>query len=73
MISHEQRIALLEFLFRKPGVTLQDVPDTPETFEHLIQDMFDDLQRSNSQLREQVALPGSAKPGAQRIRPHGCP
>lgn len=54
MISHEQRIALLEFLFRKPGVTLQDVPDTPETLEHLIRDMFDELQHSKAQLREQI-------------------
>jgi two-component system sensor histidine kinase/response regulator len=54
MISHEQRIALLEFLFRKPGVTLQDVPDTPETLEHLIQDLFDELQHSKAQLREQI-------------------
>ena len=54
MTSYKQRLALLEFLYRKPGVTLLDVPDTPETLEHLIRDMFDDLQDSNAQLREQI-------------------
>jgi len=55
MISYEQRVALLEFLYRKPGVTLSDIPDDPETLECLIRDVFDDLQRSKAQLREQVA------------------
>jgi len=54
MISYEQRVALLEFLYRKPGVTLSDIPDAPETLECLIRDVFDDLRRSRAQLREQV-------------------
>jgi len=54
MISYEQRVALLEFLDRKPGVTLSDIPDAPETLECLIRDVFDDLRRSRAQLREQV-------------------
>ena len=54
MTSYEQRRALMEFLYRKPGVALPDVPDTPETLEHLIRGVFDDLQRSKAELREQV-------------------
>lgn len=54
MTSYGQRLALLEFLYRKPGVTLPDVSDTPETLEHLIRDIFDDLQHSKAQLREQI-------------------
>ena len=54
MTSDEQRVSLLEFLYRKPGVTLPDVPEAPETLACLIRDVFDDLQRSKVQLREQV-------------------
>ena len=54
MTSYEQRVSLLEFLYRKPGVTLPDVPEDPETLACLIRDVFDDLQRSKVQLREQV-------------------
>jgi signal transduction histidine kinase len=54
MTSYEQRLSLLEFLYRKPGVSLPDVPVAPETLECLIRDVFDDLQRSMAQLREQV-------------------
>jgi two-component system, sensor histidine kinase and response regulator len=54
MTSYEQRVSLLEFLYRKPGVTLPDVPEAPEPLESLIRDVFDDLQRSQAQLREQV-------------------
>lgn len=52
--SYGQRVSLLEFLYRKPGVTLPDVPEAPETLTCLIRDVFDDLQRSKVQLREQV-------------------
>ena len=55
MTSYDQRVSLLEFLYRKPGVRLTDVPGEPEILECLIRDVFDDLQRSKSQLREQVA------------------
>ena len=54
MTSYEQRVSLLEFLYGKPGVSLPDEPAAPETLECLIRDVFDDLQRSMAQLREQV-------------------
>lgn len=54
MTSYDQRVSLLEFLYRKPGVTLPDVPEAPETLEYLIRDIFDSLQRSKAQLREQI-------------------
>jgi len=54
MTSYEQRVSLLEFLSRKPGVSLADEPAAPETLECLIRDVFDDLQRSMAQWREQV-------------------
>jgi two-component system sensor histidine kinase/response regulator len=54
MTSYEQRVSLLEFLDRKPGITQLEVPETPEILEWLLQDVFDDLQRSKAQLREQV-------------------
>jgi two-component system, sensor histidine kinase and response regulator len=54
MTSYEQRVSLLEFLYRKPGVSLTDVPESPETLECLLQDVFDDLQRSKARLREQL-------------------
>jgi signal transduction histidine kinase len=52
--SYGQRVSLLEFLYRKPGVSLTDVSEDPETLECLLQDVFDDLQRSKARLREQV-------------------
>ena len=54
MTSYEQPVSLLEFLYRKPGVSLTDVPEDPETLECLLQDVFDDLQLSKARLREQV-------------------
>jgi len=54
MTSYDQRVLLLEFLYRKPGVTLPDVSEDPEKLERLIRDVFDDLQRSKIQLRDQV-------------------
>src|SRR5688500_12571189 len=55
MTSSEQRVSLLEFLYRKPGVSLPDILEAPETLACLIRDVFDDLQRSKAQLRNQVA------------------
>src|SRR5512133_662779 len=55
MISYEQRVSLLEFLYRKPGVSLPQIPESPEILDGLIRDVFDELQRSKVQLREQVA------------------
>lgn len=54
MTSYEQRVLLLEFLYRKPGVTLPEISEDPEKLERLIRDVFDDLQRSKIQLRDQV-------------------
>jgi light-regulated signal transduction histidine kinase (bacteriophytochrome) len=54
MTSYEQRVSLLEFLYRKPGLILADVPEAPANLECLIRDVFDDLQRSKVLLREQV-------------------
>jgi two-component system, sensor histidine kinase and response regulator len=55
MTSYLQRLLLLEFLYRKPGVTLSNLAETPEALECLIRDAFDDLQRSRVQLRERAA------------------
>jgi signal transduction histidine kinase len=52
--SFGQRVSLLEFLYRKPGVTLADVSRAPETLECLIRDVFDNFQHSTGQLREQI-------------------
>ena len=50
MTSYEQRLSLPEVQHRKPVVTLPEILEAPETF-----DVFDDLQRSTLQLREQVS------------------
>ena len=54
MSSYEERISLLEFLFRKPGVSLTEFAEAPGILDDLLRDVFDDLQRSKAQLREQV-------------------
>ena len=54
MTSYEQRASLLEFLYRKPGVSLPEFAEAPEILEDLIRDVFDDLQRSNTELHERV-------------------
>lgn len=56
MISHKQRVSLLEFLYRKPGATLPEIPESPEILDGLIRDIFDELQRSKAQLRQQVDI-----------------
>jgi two-component system sensor histidine kinase/response regulator len=55
MSSYEERISLLEFLYRKPGVSLPEFAKAREISDDLLRDVFDDLQRSNAQLREQVS------------------
>jgi hypothetical protein len=42
MTTYEQRVSLLEFLYRKPGVTLSDISESPETLACLIRGVFDD-------------------------------
>jgi signal transduction histidine kinase len=54
MTSYEQRVLLLEFLYRKPGVTLPDVSETPGNLEYLIRDVFDNLQHAKVQLHDQI-------------------
>ena len=55
MISYEQRISLLEFLYRKPGVSLSGSTETPGIPEGVIREALNDFQISQGQLREQVA------------------
>ncbi len=45
MQSHKQRVLLLEFLHRKPGLKLPQVAEDPEMLNDLILDVFDDLIR----------------------------
>ena len=54
MTSYEQRLSLQEFQCRKPSVTLPEIPEAPENFAGLTRAVFDDLQRSNVQLREHL-------------------
>jgi|GEM_PF-3370407 Bacteriophytochrome (light-regulated signal transduction histidine kinase) len=54
MISHEQRGSLREFLYRKPGLSLPEIPESPAILNGLIRDVFEELQRSRAQLSEQV-------------------
>jgi len=54
MTSYAQRVSILEFLYRKPGISLTDVSAIPENLECLIRDIFDNLLRSKADLQEQV-------------------
>ena len=55
MRSYEECPPLLDFLYRKTSVSLPKLTQDPGILEDLIQDVFDDLQRSTFQLREQVS------------------
>jgi two-component system sensor histidine kinase/response regulator len=55
MRSYEECPPLLDFLYRKTSVSLPKLTEDPGILEDLIQDVFDDLQRSTFQLREQVS------------------
>jgi len=55
MQSYKQRVLLLEFLHRKPGLTLPEVSKDPEILNDLILNVFDDLIRSKVELRNQGA------------------
>jgi light-regulated signal transduction histidine kinase (bacteriophytochrome) len=56
MESYEQCMPILEFLYGKPGVSLSVLSkEAPNHLEELIEDAFDDLQRSHVQLCEEVA------------------
>jgi len=53
--SYKQRVRLLEFLDRKPGLKLPEVAEDPEILSDLILNVFDDHIRSKVELRNQVA------------------
>ena len=55
MRSYEKYPPLLNFLRKKPGGSLPDFTEDPAILAALIQNTFDDLQRSTLQLREQVS------------------
>jgi len=56
MKTYEQRVPILEFLYKKPGVNLSGfTEETPNNLEEQIRGAFDDLQRSELQLSEHVA------------------
>jgi len=55
MISHQERVSLLELLFRKTGMSLPELAEAPGILEDMIQDVFDDLQRSKVNLRGQIS------------------
>ena len=56
MESYEQRVPMLEFLYKKPGVNLPRLfEEAPDNLQYLIRNAFDDLQRSEVQLYEHVA------------------
>lgn len=56
MISYEERVSLLELLFRETGMSLPELAANPGTLEDLIQDVFDDLQRSKVRLLGQISV-----------------
>lgn len=55
MQSYKERVLLLEFLHRKPGLKLPEVAEDPEILNDLIPNVFDDLIRSQVELKNQVA------------------
>lgn len=56
MKTYEQRVPILEFLYKKPGVNLSGfTEETPNNLNELLRSAFDDLQRSELQLSEHVA------------------
>ena len=57
MESCEQRVPILEFLFKKPGVNSSGFPEVAwNNLEDLIRDAFDGFQPSEAQLCEHVAM-----------------
>lgn len=55
MISHNERVSLLELLCRETGMSLPELSEDPGMLQDLIQDVFDDLQRSKLNLLEQIS------------------
>jgi len=55
MLHHKERVSLLESLFRETGLSLPEIAQDPEILENLVQDVFNDLQRSKAELLGQIA------------------
>lgn len=55
MVLVEEHVSLLQQLFRETGMSLPELADDPGILEDLIQDTFDDLQRSTAHLRGQIS------------------
>src|SRR5688572_16995222 len=55
MLSYGECPPLLEFPFRRPRESLRELTEDPQISENSRQVLFDDLQRSTLQLREQVS------------------
>ena len=56
MKTYEQRVPILEFLYKKPGMDLSGfTEETPNNLDELLRSAFNDLQRSEVQLSEHVA------------------
>lgn len=55
MMSYKARVSLLELLFKKTGMSLPELSEDPGILEDMIQDVFDDLQRSKVNLRGQIS------------------
>jgi two-component system, sensor histidine kinase and response regulator len=55
MTTYSQRLSLLEFLYRKPGVAFPLIAENRAIQECMVRDVFEDLQRSKVRLGEQVA------------------
>jgi two-component system, sensor histidine kinase and response regulator len=55
VLSYEERVTLLELLFRETGMSLPELVQDPELLEDMIQDVFDGLQRSTVHLRGQIS------------------
>jgi two-component system sensor histidine kinase/response regulator len=55
MTTYKQRQSILEFLYRKPGAILPESTMAQGFPEDVIRDVFDDLQRSKEQFRQQAA------------------
>jgi signal transduction histidine kinase len=55
MISNDERVSLLEFLFRETGMSLPELAEDPGVLEDMVQDVFDDLQRTKVRLLGQIS------------------
>lgn len=55
MVSYNDRKSLLQLLFNKTGMSLPELSEDPALLEDMIQDVFDDLQRSKVNLRAQIS------------------